>query len=155
MNQTSVAPRPHNAQQAQSIRRGTVRLLRTLGFSAAAEISLGSGRRTDLIAIGPTGEILIIEIKSSVADFQSDEKWIEYRSHCDRLLFAVSPIFPKYLIPNDLGLIVADEYGGAILREGESRSMPPATRKALYIKIARTVSSRLSMIYDSHICELS
>ncbi len=52
------------------------------------ELPLPSGRRADLVALGGDGEIIIVEIKSSVADFRADQKWMEYRLHCDRLFFA-------------------------------------------------------------------
>ena len=83
-----------------------------------AEVPLANGRRADLVALGPNGSLLIIEIKSSVTDFRSDRKWQDYRAFCDRLYFAVAADFPTGLIPEDCGLIVADSFGASVLREG-------------------------------------
>jgi hypothetical protein len=141
-NPISVAP------DAQSISRGALRILRALNFAAVSELPLPSGHRVDLAAVGPTGEILIVEIKSSVADFHCDHKWREYLSYCDRLLFAVAPEFPAKLIPENVGLIIADAYSGARIRDGEYHSLASATRKAMLIRIARASSIRLSSAND-------
>lgn len=133
---------------ASEILRGTVRLLHSLNFATTAELSLNSGRRADLLAVGPTGAIWIVEIKSSVADFRTDQKWAEYCNCCDRFLFAVSPAFPKDLIPADQGLIIADAYGGNLVREAEYRPITAAARKAILIKAARTSAQRLNSIAD-------
>src|SRR5271165_3568707 len=73
---------------ALAIARGTARFLHALGYCVVAELPLPSGRRADLVALGGDGEIIIVEIKSSVADFRADQKWMDYRLHCDRLFFA-------------------------------------------------------------------
>src|SRR6266545_793947 len=75
---------------ALEVARGTTRLLHSLGFSVVSELPLTSGRRADLVALGDNGEIWIVEIKSSIADFRADQKWIDYRLHCDRLFFATT-----------------------------------------------------------------
>jgi hypothetical protein len=133
---------------APAILRGAVRLLYSLNFAAVSELALNSGRRADLVAIGPTGELWIIEIKSSVADFRADQKWGEYKCNCDRFLFAVSPKFPPELIPSSEGLIVADEYGGTLIRNSEHHPAPAATRKTILIKVARTSTLRLAATSD-------
>jgi hypothetical protein len=137
-----------NNLDAALIRRGTTRLLYSLGFASVPELPLRSGRRADLVAVGPAGELLIVEIKSSVADFRSDQKWPEYRVHCDRLLFAVTSRFPEELIPPEIGLIVADAYGGTLVRKGDFRPIAPATRKAMLLSIARSSSVRLATALD-------
>src|SRR4029079_9888581 len=88
---------------ALKIARGTTRLLHSLGLSVVSELSLASGRRADLVALGGAGEIWIVEIKSSVADFRADQKWIDYRLHCDRLFFATSLDVPREIFPADAG----------------------------------------------------
>ena len=75
---------------ALAVARGTTRLLHSLGFSVVSELPLASGRRADLVALGGGGELWIVEIKSSVADFRADQKWMDYRLHCDRLFFATT-----------------------------------------------------------------
>ena len=80
-----------------------------------SELPLPSGRRADLVALGGDGEILIVEIKSSVADFRADQKWMDYRLHCDRLFFATVVDVPREIFPADAGLIVADAFGASIV----------------------------------------
>ena len=78
-----------------------------------SELPLPSGRRADLVALGGDGEIWIVEIKSSVADFRADQKWMDYRLHCDRLFFATALEVPCEIFPPDTGLIVADAFGAS------------------------------------------
>lgn len=138
------------AGSAKGICRGAIRLLRTHGYACAVEITLKSGRRADILAIGPTGEILIVEVKSSVADFQADKKWIEYREYCERLLFAVDQNFPTELIPAPMGLIVCDQYSGDIIREGDLSLIAPSRRKSIILLVARISSDRLNKLYDPY-----
>ena len=81
-------PDGRQSATALAVARGTTRLLHALGFSVVSELPLPSGRRADLAALDGAGEIWIVEIKSSVADFRADQKWTDYRLHCDRLFFA-------------------------------------------------------------------
>src|SRR5436305_15257348 len=96
---------------AALLTRGARRALEQLGFTSLVEFPLANGRRADILALGKTGDLIIVEIKSSVADFRSDRKWLSYREFADRLYFAVSHEFPMHLIPEDCGLIVADAFG--------------------------------------------
>src|ERR1700728_4470309 len=105
------------SQTALTVGRGTQRLLLTLGLSCVAEMPLMSGRRADLVALGGDGEIWIVEIKSSVEDFRTDQKWTGYRMHCDRLFFATAATVPLDIFPDDAGLILADGYGAELVRE--------------------------------------
>jgi hypothetical protein len=141
-------------QTAAVIRRGLVRLLHDSGFAAVAELPLGSGRRADVVALGPGAEIWVVEIKSSAADFRADRKWPEYRLHCDRLLFAVNAEFPAEILPASAGLVVADGYGGALIRRGDEHRLGAASRKAMLVRIARAAASRLGAIHDPGLGEL-
>ncbi|MEO0607031.1 MAG: MmcB family DNA repair protein [Pseudomonadota bacterium] len=128
---------------AAEISRGVLRLLSAHGFAGVTEMTLANGRRADVAAIGPGGEITIVEIKSSIADFRSDQKWPEYRPFCDRFYFAVGHDFPQDLIPDETGLIVADAFGGAILREPDCEKLVAARRKAVTLRFARLAAARL------------
>ena len=128
---------------ATQIARGVLRLLSAHGFAGVTEMTLANGRRADVAAIGPAGDITIVEIKSSVADFRSDQKWPEYRPFCDRFYFAVGHKFPQELIPEEAGLIIADAYGGAILREPDYEKLAAARRKAVTLRFARLAATRL------------
>ena len=133
---------------AALILRGVQRLLRSHGFESLAEVSLANGRRADVMAIGPAGEIHIIEIKSSRADFLSDGKWPEYRDYCDAFAFAVAPTFPVELLPEAAGLILADAYGGEIVRPPVGAPLVAARRKALTLAFARLAATRLLTLRD-------
>ena len=146
---TVVAPVDgRQSEAALAIARGATRLLLAHGLVALPELVLPTGRRADLVALDDRGEIWLVEIKSSIEDFRSDQKWPEYRPFCDRLFFAVGPDFPLELIPEEAGLIVADRYGGAMLREAPFERMKPADRKAITLRAARVASARLNAIYD-------
>ena len=129
--------------RARAILRGTQRLLRSLNFESLSEVSLGNGRRADILALAHDGKVWIVEIKSSIADFRADQKWHEYREYCDALLFAVAPDFPVEVLPADTGLILADAYGGEVVRDPPSHPVSSARRKALTLSFARTAAMRL------------
>jgi hypothetical protein len=125
-----------------SVTRGAARLLTALGFAPLAEVTLPNGRRADLMALGPKGQIFIVEVKSSVEDFRADGKWHEYAPYCDAFAFAVPPEFPREILPDEPGLIVADGFGGAVLREAPLTPLAGARRKALTLAFARLAAMR-------------
>lgn len=125
-----------------TVTRGAARFLIDLGYTPLAEVTLPNGRRADLMALGPKGEILIVEVKSGVDDFRTDQKWHEYRPYCDAFAFAVAPEFPREILPEEPGLIVADGFGGAILREAPVAALAGARRKALTLAFARLAAMR-------------
>lgn len=133
-----------SAMRAQGIARGVLRLFASYNAPGLQEVSLANGRRADVMVVTAQGELVIAEIKSSVADFKSDAKWPEYQPYCDRFYFAVASDFPQDLIPDETGLIVADPYGGAILREPDTHKLPAARRKALMLRFARMAAARLT-----------
>jgi hypothetical protein len=133
---------------ALAVGRGTARLLYSLGLSTVNELALASGRRADLVALSGDGEFWIVEIKSSIEDFRADRKWPEYRLHCDRLFFATSLDVPLTTFPDDAGLILADAFGGSILRGAPEHRLPPATRKSMLLRFARAAARRLQALAD-------
>jgi len=133
---------------AADIARGTMRLLAAMSFVPVLELTLASGRRADITALGPKGEIWIVEIKSCLNDYRSDAKWPEYTAFCDQLLFAVDAEFPVDVIPMDAGLILADRYGAEIVRNGSEDRLPAARRKIVTLQLARTASHRLHGVLD-------
>jgi hypothetical protein len=133
---------------ALAIARGTTRLLHSLGLSVVSELPLASGRRADLVAIGAGGDIWIVEIKSSVADFRADQKWMDYRRHCDRLFFATTLDVPCEIFPSDTGLIVADAFGASIHCEAPEHRLHASTRRTVLLAFARAAALRLSALAD-------
>lgn len=133
---------------AREICRGVVRVLAAHGLTAVAELPLPNGRRADVVGLGADGMLWIVEIKSCLEDFRCDRKWPEYREFSDRLFFAVGPEFPQEILPGDAGLIVADRYGGEILRPALEVRLPAPRRKAMTLRVARASASRLSVLLD-------
>ena len=133
---------------AFAICRGVARLLRAHGLAAISELALANGRRADVAAIADSGEIWIVEIKSCLEDFRADQKWPEYREFCDRLFFAVAPTFPREVLPEDTGLIVADRYGGEIVRAAPEHKLAGARRKTMTLRLARSDALRLQGVID-------
>jgi hypothetical protein len=141
----------HDGRQSAAafdICRGVARLLRAHRMAPVSEVSLASGRRADIAAVAESGEIWIVEIKSSIEDFRTDQKWPEYRDYCDRLLFAVAPAFPNEILPADAGLIIADRYGGEILRPAPEHKLAGARRKAVTLRLVHTAAFRLLAAID-------
>lgn len=120
-----------------SVTRGAARLLMDMGYAPLLEVGLPNGRRADVMALGRRGDIVICEVKSGVEDYRCDQKWREYGPFCDAFYFAVAPEFPQRLLEGDCGLIVADGFGGAIVREASAHPLAPARRKALTLAFAR------------------
>jgi hypothetical protein len=133
---------------ALKIARGTTRLLHSLGLTVVSELALASGRRADLVALGASGDIWIVEIKSSVADFRADQKWMDYRMHCDRLFFATCMEVRCDIFPKDTGLIVADAFGAEIVCEAPEHRLHASTRKSMMLAFARAAALRLSALAD-------
>jgi len=133
---------------AALISRGLRRFLAEAGWASLSEVRLPNNRRADVMALDRSGNFSIIEIKSSLADFRADNKWPEYREHCDRLYFAVMDNFPDEVLPEDCGLIRADGYSAVILREAPEHKLVAARRKALTLRFARLAASRLHLVED-------
>jgi hypothetical protein len=152
MNLASLASAPpadgRQSQTALAIARGTARYLHALGYCVVSELPLPSGRRADLVALGGDGEIIIVEIKSSIADFRADQKWMDYRMHCDRLFFATIMDVPCEIFPPDAGLIVADAFGASIACEAPEHRLPAATRKSVMLRFAHAAALRLQALAD-------
>ena len=138
----TVVSRP---ETTEAVTRGTARLLVNLGWSFLAEGPLPNGRRADLMAVSPKGEFAIVEVKSSIEDYRCDQKWREYAPYCDAFYFAVAPEFPREILPEGPGLIIADGFGGAVLTEAPISPLAPARRKALTIAFARLGALRQAL----------
>jgi len=133
---------------AALLSRGICRTLKQLGYVSLVEFPLANGRRADILALGRMGDLVIVEIKSSVADFRADRKWSAYRDFSDRLYFAVPNDFPRALIPDECGLMVADSFTADVLRDGSTTRLDAARRRALTRRFARIAATRLRRLLD-------
>ena len=109
------------------------------------------GSRVDIMAIGPKGELWIIECKSSLADYTQDTKWEKYLPFCDRYFWAVPNGFPIEILPKEDGLIIADSYEAEIIKMATYRMMKASQRKKIILKIARNAANRLRKFIDPSI----
>jgi hypothetical protein len=137
-------PAEEPARGAAAICRGVCRRLAELGYATLTEVTLATGRRVDVMALDRRGEILVVEIKASAADFRADRKWQDYLEFCDRFAFAVGPGFPQALLPAEVGLMVADAYDAHVLRESAPTKLSAARRKHLTLRFAHVAGARLA-----------
>jgi hypothetical protein len=132
----------------QLLARGVCRHLLGHDFVTVEELTPAPGLRVDVMALGPKGEIWVVECKSSRADFQGDAKWQGYLDWCDRYFWAVDSSFPAELLPAETGLILADAYDAEIVRMGAETKLPGARRKFLTQKFARHAALRWQAARD-------
>ncbi|MFK7764488.1 MAG: MmcB family DNA repair protein [Roseobacter sp.] len=139
---------PFQRQSGQLIARGVARLLNSHGFASIEEFVPTRGLRVDVLGLSDKSEVWIVECKSSRADFQTDKKWQGYLEYCDRYFWAVDTDFPVEVLPDHHGLMIADAYGGEIVRMGAEDRLPAARRKSLVQKFATTAARRLQVLRD-------
>ena len=133
-------------ETTSAVTRGAARLFVGLGYAPLLEVGLPNGRRADIMALGPRGQLAIVEVKSSLEDFRTDRKWREYQPYCDAFFFAVAPEFPRAILPDEPGLIVADAFDGAVLREAPLSPLSGPRRKALTIAFGRLAAVRATAL---------
>jgi len=138
----------------QRLARGVARALRGLDFVTLEEMIPTSGLRVDLMALGPKGEVWVIECKSGPADFRADQKWQGYLEFCDRFFWAVDADFPTDMLPAETGLILADAYDAEIIRMGPQTPLAGARRKAMLQRFARQAALRLQNHRDPGVAAL-
>ena len=136
----------------QRIARGVCRLLRSHDFACLDEVVPAPGLRVDVMALGPRGEIWVVECKSTRADYASDRKWQGYLEWCDRFFWAVPPDFPAEILPvggaDGAGLILADDYAGEIVTMAADTPLAGARRKSMTLKFARMAALRHQGLRD-------
>ncbi len=128
-----------------AVTRGAVRLLTAMGYAPLFEVTLPNGRRADIMALGPKGQIAIVEVKSSLEDYRADRKWGDYLPFCDVFAFAVPPEFPRDVLPLEPGLIVADAFDGAMVRDPPLSTLSGPRRKAITLAFARLAAIRATL----------
>jgi hypothetical protein len=133
---------------AAEVARGVSRLLMQEGYSPILEFSLANGRRLDVAALGADGTVAGVEIKVALPDLRTDLKWPEYLEFCDLFYFAIPPDFPDEFVPPETGLIVADRYGGAIVRPAPQAVLHAGRRKAVILRFAKVAAERLAFALD-------
>lgn len=133
---------------AYLLTRGVCRYLRDLGFSPLTEFRVGDRRRVDVMGLDRAGRFTVVEVKSSVQDFQTDHKWPEYLPHGDKFYFAVGHDFPIEILPDDCGILIADAYGAAVHRPATESTLHASRRKAQTLRFAKAAADRLHRAND-------
>src|SRR5215472_7908751 len=133
---------------AADVARGVSRLLLQEGFSPILEFTLANGRRLDVAALGVDGTMLGVEIKVAINDLKGDLKWPDYLEFCELFYFAIPPDFPDEFVPASTGLIVADRFGGAIVRPSARSTLHASRRKAVTLSFAKCAAERLAVMLE-------
>ena len=131
-----------------SVTRAAARFCALRGWAPVEQVPLPDGRRADILALRPDGDFVILEVKSCARDFLSDGKWHDYRSWCDRLYFAVDLDFPQALLPEDVGLVVAEDREAALIREAPEHRLAAARRRSMMQRMAMLAAGRLAALAD-------
>ena len=139
----------------QLLARGVARHLRNHDFVSVEELTPAPGLRVDVMALGPMGEIWVIECKSSRADFAADNKWQGYLEWCDRFFWAIDADFPVEILPEETGLFIADAYDAEIVRFGPEQPLAAARRKVMTRKFARHAAVKAQAARDPGVISLT
>ncbi len=135
-------------EKAAALARGITRMFAAMNCSTIWEMTLANGRRADVAVLHPNSDFTLVEIKTSLADFKSDNKWPDYLEFCDELFFAVPEDFDVTLLPLEAGIIIADRYGAEIVRPAPVDKLNAARRKAVTMRFAHIAASRLQRVID-------
>ncbi len=145
---------------AADVVRGVSRLFFRHDLMALNEVPLRNGRRADIMALDARGQIVIVEVKCSRADLHGDMKWPDYLDYCDRFFWAVphgfdvAPFEEEWFRPECCGLIVADRYDAAIVRDAAVRPLAAARRKTEVLRFGRRAAGRLLAGLDPEMIRL-
>lgn len=135
-------------ERAANVARGVLRLFLQMDIRSVLELPINNGRRIDVAGLDRKGRVIFVEIKSSLNDFRTDNKWPEYLEHCDEFYFAVDTDFPREVLPEDWGLILADRFGAQVVRPSPRQTVHPTRRKAITLDIARAAAGRLQTLLE-------
>jgi hypothetical protein len=136
------------AQRTASVTLAALRHCLAEGWAPLAEVPLPDGSRADILALRPDGGVVILEVKSCARDFLSDFKWPGYAAWCDAFLFAVDGDFPRALLPEHVGVLLAEDREAALWRAPPAHPLAPARRRALTLAFARLAATRLADAQD-------
>ncbi|QDH83400.1 hypothetical protein [Achromobacter phage Motura] len=109
---------------------------------ANAEIGLRSRRegaiRADILAMSMSQEIIVVEIKSSVADFRSDKKMHLYLDYCNKAYLACSlEVYKKIKadIHPGFGVMIIGEKSVRVIKNAKRRDMDPEIRMGVIMRL--------------------
>lgn len=114
------------------------------GFAIHKEIGLSRGGtlRADLLCLNFKKKLVVMEVKSSLADVNTDSKWPKYLSLCDQLVF----VMPEHVWHNlkvkparGAGVLVLCEKTGhlkSVQRAATQELLDEETRDYLILRMA-------------------
>jgi len=107
--------------------------------------------RPDIWLVNRDGQIVIIEVKSSRADFISDKKWHIYRQFCDMMYFAIDGSYiNRDELPAGIGLMKLDESERGFYFDKKAKTkkfdLTPEIRCDLMFRMARSLSNRQCLL---------
>jgi hypothetical protein len=101
-----------------------------------------SGRlRVDVLATNMRSEIVIVEIKSSVADFKADKKMGLYAKYCDKLYLAMSEeVYAKvkHLVPKGIGVFLV----GRVTMRNKKRATINEIKRSVRLNVITRMAYR-------------
>ncbi len=101
--------------------------------------------RADLVCFNYKKEIIVVEIKSCLADFKADNKWQQYLSYCDKLYFLIPEslwVLKRELLVRNLkgrsGILILSEATGYIkvVLKAPTQSLTEEVRNMLIVRMA-------------------
>jgi len=129
-------------ETAQLITAAVVKYYTKRRFCVNAEIGLRSRRlgmlRADVLALNMKHEIIIVEVKSSYADFKNDDKYELYLPYCNKMYIACNEkVYHriKDSVNDQVGLMVID---------GKPRVMRNAKRRDVDHDLRLSIITRLA-----------
>ncbi|MEM6415036.1 MAG: MmcB family DNA repair protein [Pseudomonadota bacterium] len=143
---TGVALKTSRPAATRALTQGVGALFADMGLAVLPEFRLPNGRRADVAGLNAKGRLVLAEIKSCQADFDTDQKWPIYLDYCDAFYFAVDQAFPRGRLPVEEGLIIADTFGAEIVRHAREKKLPAPRRKALTLRFARQAALRANFL---------
>jgi hypothetical protein len=133
---------------ANALKEATTSYFLKKGYSCFLELGLNSwGKlRGDVLAINLRGHIVIVEVKSSKADYVADTKWTTYLPYCNQFYFVLTPavftvikadILSK-VKPLGAGILILDPHTGYL------KCVLPAKNKLMKKKAKRLLTLRMA-----------
>jgi len=132
----------------EALRRASISYLVDKGFSSHIELGLcRRGRlRADVIAVNLKGTVVLLEVKSCMADYISDSKWAKYLRYSNKMYFVFSSatytkLKARLLLDlknTGVGVLVLCETSGFLKAKtpAKSRAMAVSDTTAIAVRMA-------------------
>jgi hypothetical protein len=104
-------------------------------------LNKGGKLRADVFALSMRGEVSIVEVKSCLADFKADCKYMGYAEYCTQLYLAMPlEVYEKVkdTIPKTVGVFLYQQHGDRL----ERIRILPAKKRALDNKVLLNLTIR-------------